>query len=67
MTRVARQFGIDEELLPDPDAARVRVYATQSTHKTLTSLRQGSMIHILDQDFERLLQAIPADAQHAMR
>jgi arginine decarboxylase len=40
-------------LLPDPDRARVRVYATQSTHKTLTSLRQGSMIHVHDQDFHR--------------
>lgn len=40
--------------LPDPDAVRVRVYATQSTHKTLTALRQGSMIHVYDQDFERL-------------
>jgi hypothetical protein len=30
----------------------VRVYATQSTHKTLTSLRQGSMIHVNDQDFK---------------
>src|SRR5947208_5553872 len=38
-------------LLPDPDAARLRVYSTQSTHKTLTTLRQGSMIHIYDQDF----------------
>lgn len=38
-------------LLPPPDA-RVRVYATQSTHKTLTSLRQGSMIHVNDQDFK---------------
>ncbi len=38
-------------LLPPPDA-RVRVYATQSTHKTLTSLRQGSMIHVHDQDFK---------------
>ncbi|SLN61540.1 aminotransferase class I/II-fold pyridoxal phosphate-dependent enzyme [Oceanibacterium hippocampi] len=38
-------------LLPDPDRTRVRVYATQSTHKTLTSLRQGSMIHIHDQNF----------------
>lgn len=37
-----------------PAGARVRVYATQSTHKTLTSLRQGSMIHVYDQDFERL-------------
>ncbi|HEX9794527.1 MAG TPA: ornithine decarboxylase [Planctomycetota bacterium] len=42
----------DHELLPDPDRARLRVYATHSTHKTLTSLRQGSMIHVYDQDFE---------------
>ncbi len=39
-------------LMPDPAKARVRVYATQSTHKTLTSLRQGSMIHVWDQDFK---------------
>jgi arginine decarboxylase len=39
-------------LLPDPDAVRIRVYATQSTHKTLTTLRQGSMIHVWDQDFK---------------
>jgi arginine decarboxylase len=38
-------------LLPPP-TARVRVYSTQSTHKTLTSLRQGSMIHVHDQDFK---------------
>jgi arginine decarboxylase len=42
---------LDTRLLPDPDLARVRVYATQSTHKTLTALRQGSMIHVWDQDF----------------
>ncbi|MEU4172909.1 aminotransferase class I/II-fold pyridoxal phosphate-dependent enzyme [Streptomyces sp. NPDC026665] len=40
-----------QRLLPDPDKVRVRVFATQSTHKTLTSLRQGSMIHVFDQDF----------------
>ncbi|MFT4647576.1 MAG: arginine decarboxylase [Glaciecola sp.] len=39
--------------LPDPEKVRIRVYATQSTHKTLSSFRQGSMIHIWDQDFER--------------
>ena len=39
-------------LMPDPDQVRIRVYATQSTHKTLTSLRQGSMIHVHDQDFK---------------
>ena len=38
-------------LIPSPQA-RVRVYSTQSTHKTLTSLRQGSMIHVHDQDFK---------------
>jgi arginine decarboxylase len=42
---------LDTRLLPDPARARVRVYATQSTHKTLTSLRQGSMIHVFDQDY----------------
>ncbi|WP_370399720.1 aminotransferase class I/II-fold pyridoxal phosphate-dependent enzyme [Sulfitobacter sp. JB4-11] len=47
----------DEELLLStrlipPPSARVRVYGTQSTHKTLTSLRQGSMIHVNDQDFK---------------
>jgi arginine decarboxylase len=42
---------LDTRLVPPPDA-RVRVYATQSTHKTLTSLRQGSMIHVNDQDFK---------------
>ncbi|MCA8926019.1 MAG: ornithine decarboxylase [Planctomycetes bacterium] len=39
-------------LLADPDRAKVRVYATHSTHKTLTSLRQGSMIHVSDDLFE---------------
>ncbi|MGK0155077.1 MAG: arginine decarboxylase [Neolewinella sp.] len=47
---------LDNELMADPDCARVRVYATHSTHKTLTSLRQGSMIHVRDQDFERLAE-----------
>ncbi|WP_281856969.1 aminotransferase class I/II-fold pyridoxal phosphate-dependent enzyme [Litoreibacter halocynthiae] len=42
---------LNTRLIAPPDA-RIRVYATQSTHKTLTSLRQGSMIHINDQDFK---------------
>ena len=42
---------LDMRLMPDPDQARVRVYSTQSTHKTLTALRQGSMIHVHDQDY----------------
>ncbi|MEF3047082.1 aminotransferase class I/II-fold pyridoxal phosphate-dependent enzyme [Pseudotabrizicola sp. L79] len=43
-------------LIPPPKA-RVRVYTTQSTHKTLTSLRQGSMIHVNDQDFKGEVEA----------
>ena len=39
--------------LPNPDEVRIRVYSTQSTHKTLSSFRQGSMIHIWDEDFRR--------------
>lgn len=42
---------LDRRLVAPPDA-RIRAYATQSTHKTLTSLRQGSMIHVNDQDFK---------------
>lgn len=44
---------LDNRLMPDPDKVRVRVYATQSTHKSLSALRQGSMIHVKDQDFAR--------------
>ena len=43
----------DFSILPDPEKVRIRVYATHSTHKTLSSFRQGSMIHIWDQDFRR--------------
>lgn len=45
------ELWLKTRLIPDPAKARLRVYATQSTHKTLTSLRQGSMIHVFDQDF----------------
>lgn len=39
--------------LPNPDNVKIRVYSTQSTHKTLSSFRQGSMIHIWDEEFMR--------------
>ena len=47
---------IEARLMPDPEQVRIRVYATQSTHKTLTSLRQGSMIHVFDQDFKHKVE-----------
>lgn len=49
-----QSLGAEEvSVLPNPDEVRIRVYATQSTHKTLSSFRQGSMIHIWDEDFRR--------------
>ncbi len=39
--------------MPDPAKVKIRVYSTQSTHKTLSSFRQGSMIHIYDEEFEK--------------
>ncbi|RWY77320.1 aminotransferase class I/II-fold pyridoxal phosphate-dependent enzyme [Rhizobium leguminosarum] len=42
---------LNTRLLANPSKARLRVYATQSTHKTLTALRQAAMIQIWDQDF----------------
>jgi len=47
---------LNERLMPDPARVSIRAYATQSTHKSLTSLRQGSMIHIYDQQFRHRVQ-----------
>jgi arginine decarboxylase len=47
---------LNTRLIPPPDA-RIRAYATHSTHKTLTALRQGSMIHVNDQDFKGEVEA----------
>ncbi|MBL8998265.1 MAG: aminotransferase class I/II-fold pyridoxal phosphate-dependent enzyme [Gemmatimonadales bacterium] len=47
----------EEPRLPDPAKVRIRVYATQSTHKTLSSMRQGSMIQVWDEDFRRKSEA----------
>jgi arginine decarboxylase len=44
---------LERRLFPDPERASVRVYATQSTHKSLSAFRQGSMIHVRDDRFER--------------
>jgi arginine decarboxylase len=42
---------LDMELLPDPDKVHVRVYETDSVHKSMSALRQGSIIVVADQDF----------------
>jgi arginine decarboxylase len=41
-------------LLPDPDKVRIRVYETESVHKSMSALRQGSIIVVADQDFHKV-------------
>ena len=56
IAKLSEEDLVNERLMPDPKTVRIRTYATQSTHKSLTSLRQGSMIHIYDQDFSQKVQ-----------
>ena len=43
---------LETHLLPDPDAVKLRVYATTSTHKSLSCFRQGSYIMVNDDCWE---------------
>lgn len=42
---------LDTRLVPDPRAVRLRVYQTNSTHKSMSAIRQGSMVLVRDVDF----------------
>jgi arginine/lysine/ornithine decarboxylase len=42
---------LDTRLVVNPDKVRLRVYQTNSTHKSMSSLRQGSMVLVKDQDY----------------
>jgi arginine decarboxylase len=42
---------LDAPLLADPDKVRLRVYQTNSTHKSMSCLRQGSMVLVKDPDY----------------
>jgi len=42
---------LDTRLIPDPRQVRLRVYQTNSTHKSMSSIRQGSMVLVKDVDF----------------
>ena len=46
-----KRFQESKGALPDPDKVRLRVYETDSVHKSMSSLRQGSIIVVADQDF----------------
>jgi arginine decarboxylase len=47
----SREMLLDTRLIPDPRRIRLRVYQTNSTHKSMSSLRQGSMVLVKDVDF----------------
>jgi len=42
---------LETRLLANPDKVRLRVYQTHSTHKSMSCLRQGSMVLVKDPDF----------------
>jgi arginine decarboxylase len=42
---------LNTRLIPDPRQIRLRVYQTNSTHKSMSAFRQGSMLAVKDVDF----------------
>src|SRR5262252_4798148 len=47
---------LDTRLVPDPRKVKLRVYQTNSTHKSMSALRQGSMLFVKDVDFHTVEQ-----------
>ena len=46
-----KKFESSKGTLPDPDKVRIRVYESDSVHKSMSSLRQGSIVLVADQDW----------------
>ncbi|WP_406857715.1 decarboxylase [Alsobacter sp. KACC 23698] len=47
----SRETLMATRLVPDPRKVRLRVYQTNSTHKSMSAIRQGSMVLVRDVDF----------------
>lgn len=47
---------LQTRLIPDPGKVKLRVYQTNSTHKSMSALRQGSMILVKDVEFYKVEQ-----------
>lgn len=45
---------LSARLIPDPRLVRLRVYQTNSTHKSMSAIRQGSMLLVKDVDFHNV-------------
>src|SRR6185503_20961933 len=42
---------LDRHLVPDPRKMRIRAYQTTSVHKSMSCLRQGSIVAVRDEDY----------------
>ncbi|MCA3562580.1 MAG: decarboxylase [Aestuariivirga sp.] len=50
----SRQKLMETRLIPDPRKVRLRVYQTNSTHKSMSAIRQGSMVLVKDVDYRKV-------------
>ena len=48
---------LKRRLVPDPRKMRVRVYETDSVHKSMSCLRQGSIVAVRDEDYKHHISA----------
>ena len=48
---------LKRRLVPDPRKVRIRVYETDSVHKSMSCLRQGSIVAVRDEDYSKHVSA----------
>jgi arginine decarboxylase len=48
---------LKRHLVPDPRKMRIRVYETDSVHKSMSALRQGSIVAVRDEDYNHHISA----------
>jgi arginine decarboxylase len=48
---------LERRLVPDPRKMRIRVYETDSVHKSMSALRQGSIVAVRDEDYKHHVSA----------
>ncbi len=48
---------LERRLVPDPRKMRIRVYETDSVHKSMSCLRQGSIVAVRDEDYHHHVSA----------
>ena len=53
-SKPSRETLMNTRLIPDPRKVRLRVYQTNSTHKSMSAIRQGSMVLVKDVDFAQV-------------